>query len=110
MLYKTTDKKARANYEVLRFCDRLSLILCKNEIPTKGRELEINTSINNQKFTIKKENGKISIAPWIFNVDKFDLNIEERILETNEIKSNLAFKKMLDETIPSIKKWTLSKK
>jgi len=43
--YKIDNKKGKAYYEILRFCDRLSLILCKNEVPTRGRKLEINTSI-----------------------------------------------------------------
>ena len=37
--YGLSNKKAMEYYEFLRFCDRLSLILCKDETPTMERKL-----------------------------------------------------------------------
>ena len=74
--FKISDEKARTYYEFLRFCDRLSLILCKDEAPEAGRLLEINTSIGGKTYFIKKtENDDLIISPWIFREDEFDLSI-----------------------------------
>ena len=75
--YHLSDKKARSYYEFLRFCDRLSLILCNDETPECERVLEINTSINGDTYFIKKnDEEQLIITPWIFSAAEFELSIE----------------------------------
>ncbi len=108
--FKISDKKARTYYEFLRFCDRLSLILCKEETPEAGRLLEINTSINGETYFIKKtENNELVISPWIFSSAKFELTVEERILRETQFSSSRKFEKALMETKPQSKTWTILK-
>lgn len=108
--FKISDKKARTYYEVLRFCDRLSLILCKDEVPDDDRLLEINTSINGETFFIKKtENDEMIITPWIFSTSKFELTVEERILKETQFKSSSQFESVLMAAKPKIKKWVIMK-
>lgn len=108
--FGVSDKKARAYYEFLRFCDRLSLILCKDEAPEANRLLEINSSINGEKYFIKKtENDELVISPWIFSSTKFELSVEERILKETKFSSSKAFEIALMDCIPQSKKWTLIK-
>ncbi|MGC1631889.1 MAG: DUF3891 family protein [Gelidibacter sp.] len=108
--YKISNFKAREYYEFLRFCDRLSLILCKDETPTAGRLLEINTSINQTQYFIKKdENDVLRVSPWIFKTDEFKLSIEERLLSQTQFNSSKQFEKVLLNTLPVLKKWTIAK-
>lgn len=108
--FKISDKKARMYYEFLRFCDRLSLILCKNEVPDANRLLEINTSINGETFFIKKtENNELIITPWIFNSSQFELSVEERILKETRFTSSNQFETVLMQANPNIKKWVIKK-
>lgn len=108
--FKISDKKGRTYYEFLRFCDRLSLILCKDEIPDAKRLLEINTTINGETYFIKKtENDEIVISPWIFAASKFELSVEERILKETKFSSSKAFEKVLRDCVPRSKKWTFVK-
>ena len=108
--FKLSDEKARSYYEFLRFCDRLSLILCKDETPEAGRLLEINTSIAGKTFFIKKtDDDELIISPWIFNVDEFELSIEERILKATQFTSNIQFEEVLMKSLPTLKKWKLMK-
>ncbi len=108
--YKVSDKKARTYYEFLRFCDRVSLILCKDETPERGRLLEINTSIDGKTYFIKKtENEELTISPWIFSADEFELSIEERILKETRFTSNLQFEAVLMNSKPQFKKWKIMK-
>lgn len=106
--FKISDKKARIYYEFLRFCDRLSLILCKDEAPDANRLLEINTSIDGKTFFIKKnENDELIITPWIFSTAKFELSIEERILKEAQFSSSNKFETALMNLQPTLKKWIL---
>lgn len=106
--YNTTDDQAREYYELLRFCDRLSLILCKDEAPDAGRVLEINTSIQNRTYFVKKAtNGNLTVTPWPFRDSSFELAIEERILKETQFSSSTHFKKVLMKAQPVLKTWTL---
>lgn len=108
--FKISNNQATSYYEFLRFCDRLSLILCKNEIPEAGRLLEINTSIDKQTYFIKKDNQEvISISPWIFKNAAIELSVEERILKEAQFSSSEKFKSLVMSTVPSVKKWTIKK-
>ncbi|TXD84289.1 DUF3891 family protein [Subsaximicrobium wynnwilliamsii] len=108
--FKVSDKTGRTYYEVLRFCDRLSLILCKDQAPEAERLLEINTSINGETYFIKKtENGVLTITPWIFSATEFELSVEERILKETKFTSNQHFETVLMGSKPQPKKWLLKK-
>ncbi|EPR71809.1 DUF3891 family protein [Cyclobacterium qasimii] len=105
-----TNAKAKEYYAFLRFCDRLSLILCKDETPELERQLEINTSIGGKTYFIKKsENGHLIITPWIFQKDTFELSVEERILNQTQFSSSKSFKESLKQTMPNLKSWILTK-
>ena len=109
-LFKVTDKEAREYYEFLRFCDRLSLILCNDEAPEANRLLEINTSINGETYFIKKiDDDKLTIDPWIFTSSEFELSVEERLLRETQFTSSRQFEKILKITIPQFKKWVIKK-
>lgn len=109
-LFNISDKKARSYYEFLRFCDRLSLILCKDEAPDANRLLEINTSINGETYFIKKiDNDELTITPWIFGSSEFEISVEERILKEIQFSSSKQFETVLMESIPQFKKWVLKK-
>ena len=108
--FKISDKQARKYYEFLRFCDRLSLILCKDETPDCNRLLEINTSINGVTYFIKKtEKDELIIDPWIFQSNKFEVSVEERILKETTFKSSSQFESVLMYATPEIKRWVLMK-
>ena len=108
--FKISDAKARNYYEFLRFCDRLSLILCKDETPERGRMLEINTSIDGKTYFIKKtEKEELIISPWIFSADEFELSIEERVLRETQFTSNLQLESVLMSAKPNLKKWKIMK-
>lgn len=104
------ESQAQLYYEFLRFCDRLSLILCKDETPESNRLLEINTSIDGKTYFIKKkDDDRLMVSPWIFNQQEFVLSVEERILNKTQFKSAKAFEKALSTTMPQSKSWTLVK-
>lgn len=91
------EDKALSHGAILRFCDRCSLILCKDEVPDGERKLEINTSIDGKTYFIyRRKNGNLSITPWCFEVDSFELSTEETVLEQTKYKSQKEFKDVLE--------------
>jgi len=97
-------------YSLIRFCDRLSLILCGEEVPAGGRELEINTSINNDTYYISSESDKrFKISPWVFETDEFKIDFEYKILEQLKFSSNKELEESIAEALPKLQKITLCK-
>ncbi|WP_419213818.1 DUF3891 family protein [Maribacter sp. X9] len=85
-------------YNILLFCDRLSLIICGDEIPETGRKLEINKTINNTTYFIaKNEDSSFSITPWIFSSDHFEVDFEYKIIEQTTFSSNKELEKEIKE-------------
>jgi uncharacterized protein YndB with AHSA1/START domain len=92
------------------FCDRLSLILCKDETPARGRSLEINKTIRNERYMIhRNEKNELIVSPWIFEKDEFELNVEERLTEQFSFKSSKEFEDALMNIQPTLVKWKLVK-
>lgn len=105
-----TKTEVNAIYQVLIFADRCSLILCQNKLPAKNRALEINTSIDGNRYWIKeKESSEIQIEPWIFEKNSFTLSAEYKLLEKSSFTSNSEFEKLLKESPVRLKKWNFSK-
>ena len=80
---KMSEKQLDEAYKLMYWCDRASLILCKNQIPPDEKMLEIAEGPNNTSYNIKQtSDGKIRILPWPFDVDTFDVRVESRIVDT----------------------------
>ncbi|MGB3606248.1 MAG: DUF3891 family protein [Psychroserpens sp.] len=109
-VYQVTEETAKKDYDVLRFCDRLSLILCKDEVPTAGRALEINNSINGTTYFIsRRKNGNVTVKPWVFNCSKFNVHLEVRKTENLKFDSIRRFENEFYNLEPNIQYWTFKK-
>ncbi|MEH6408009.1 MAG: DUF3891 family protein [Leeuwenhoekiella sp.] len=110
-MYNLTKKSAKSYYEILRFCDRCSLILCKNEFPALGRKLEINKSINNSEYYIyRRDDETIGVEPWCFENDTFEVGVEVLQLNKSKFKSNRDLKKTLESSQRIRQEFVFSKK
>lgn len=97
--FEIDEEKALSHGAILRFCDRCSLILCKDEVPDAERKLEINRSIDGKTYFIhRQKNGNLSITPWCFEADSFELSIEETVLEQTKFKTQKELKDALEAT------------
>lgn len=96
-LYGFTKKNENAAYDLMRFCDRCSLILCQNEVPITGRKLEINKTIGNKcYFMNRNEHQKYTIEPWPFESDNFEVEYEYRILTQPTFKTPNELKRAVE--------------
>lgn len=104
------ESEAASHYQLLRFCDRCSLILCKDEIPDAERKIEINTSLDGKNYFIhRKKNEKLSITPWCFEANSFELSIEETILEQTKFKNQKQLRDVLEASQRNILIWEFEK-
>lgn len=97
-------------YDIVLFCDRLSLILCGDDIPESSRKLEINTSINNHTYYISRNSDQsISIDPWIFSSPRFEVDYEYKIIEKTTFNSNKELEVEINEAKIKLQKIKFSK-
>lgn len=90
--YGIKKAEAEAAYDVLRFCDRCSLILCKDEIPARGRSIEINKTIEKKVYMLyQSKDHSITVEPWCFEKKEFEISVEEQILQKPSFKDNTEF-------------------
>lgn len=93
---KVGEKKLKLAYKLMYWCDRTSLILCKNQIPPDEKILEIAEGPDSASYHIKQAaDNSIQIVPWPFEVESFEVAVETRLLNSvifeddNHLKSEL---------------------
>ncbi|QLG46483.1 DUF3891 family protein [Costertonia aggregata] len=97
-------------YQIMVFSDRLSLVLCQNEVPELGRKLEINQSIEDEQFFISQQNDdSLNVEPWVFKRNNFELFIDTRIIAEIKFKDENEFTQQLMSAPLHLKKWRFSK-
>jgi hypothetical protein len=99
--------EAEAAYRFMQWCDRLSLILCQNQLPENERALEIDIGPDlNQYKVIQFNNDLITVDPWPFRLDKFTVKVEVSHLSQIEFANNTALKKALKIAPRKYRSWT----
>lgn len=108
--YGIKKEEAVAYYNFLLFCDRCSLILCQNEVPSLGRAIEINKTIDNKKYFIKRiDETFYTVEPWCFEEDNFTVGIESRTVNQLKFKNNSELQKALTTAEVDIKEWNFKR-
>lgn len=102
--FKISKEKLNEYYQLLRFSDRLSLILCKDEVPENGRILEINESIGNRTYFVRMDDeANLIVEPWCFKDRSFLFSVESRYVKQAVFTSGSDLKKAIDKTEISLK-------
>ncbi len=102
-----TQAISDAAYSFLRWADRLSLILCRRQIPARGRQLDIAPTFNGEMTRIvQQDDGILCIDPWVFEDDELAVSVEVRRLKQLKFKSEEEFRDALDEAEIEHRQWT----
>ncbi|BAU64315.1 unknown protein [Stanieria sp. NIES-3757] len=103
-------EQAESAYRFMQWCDRLSLILCQNQLPENERALEIDIGPNKKQYNVMQfNNGLVTVNPWPFNQDKFTVKVEASHLSQIKFDSNADLKKALKTAPRSYRQWTFIK-
>lgn len=103
--------EAERAYRLLEWCDALSLILCRNNIPQEESKLKLGKGPeNNAHYLWQKKIGKaIVIEPWCFVVDSFTVQVETRVLKQMTFKDDAELEEKLLESDVIERKWFFEK-
>ncbi|MBH8563120.1 DUF3891 family protein [Nostoc sp. CENA67] len=99
-----------AAYAFMQWCDRLSLILCMQELPADERFLEISKGPDEQRYDIKQfADGLVTVKPWPFENDRFTVNVEACDLEQLKFENNDELTEALQKAPIKVLEWTFVK-
>jgi hypothetical protein len=95
-----------AAYQILLFCDRLSLILCQGEIPAMNRRVEIVSERSGVRYDLWENDDKsLAVAPWPFDRLAFEVAVEVRTLRQLEFANDRELEQQLRATEADQRQW-----
>ncbi|EAQ80541.1 DUF3891 family protein [Blastopirellula marina] len=102
---KIGQKEAQAVYQLMRWCDRCSLILCQGALPAMERKLEI-TTLGKARFDIWQCKDKnVCIEPWPFDQTEFAVSIEVFKLSQPTFADDMQLSEALMQCKPIQRTW-----
>ena len=106
---KIPKKEAQQAYDLLHWCDRLSLILCRHEIPEMGRAVEIHQGPDGTTHTLAQpvESGPVGINPWPFQAREIEVSVEASVLTQLQFKDDAELAAALRAAPIETLRWTL---
>lgn len=106
-------KKADAQqaYTLLHWCDRLSLILCRQELPEMGRALEIYAGPDGRRYDVLRPepDGPVKVQPWPFKDDELSVSVEAMVLQQLQFQNDAELAAALREAPIEMLRWELKK-
>ncbi|MCC5620484.1 DUF3891 family protein [Nostoc sp. CHAB 5715] len=97
-------------YAFMQWCDRLSLILCQQELPEDERFLEISKGPEGQRYDImQRSDNLVVVKPWPFQDEKFTVNVEACDLSQVKFESSAELAQALQEAPIKVLEWTFVK-
>jgi hypothetical protein len=105
-----TTHDLQVAYDLMRWCDRCSLILCQNQIPTMGRRIEIITTSDDVRYDImQKGDDLVSVEPWPFAADRFSVSAEVHPANKLQFSDDDDLKRTIDSGQPTVRCWTFQR-
>ena len=104
------EAEAQSSYQFMKWCDRLSLILCQNQIPSSNRKLEINDSPNGEKnYIVETDDNSLTVTPWCFKEDEIKVYVETSHLSQVVFKDNDEIFQALHKAPRTYREWIFKK-
>jgi hypothetical protein len=107
---KISKAQATYAYEFMQWCDRFSLILCRNELPEMERTLEISQGPDKVKYDVKQlSDGTVVVVPWPFAENSLVFGVEARHLAQLQYGSGQELGQAIWQAPVRRKAWRLAK-
>ena len=110
---RLTKTQARQAYDLLHWADRLSLILCRQELPEMGREVEISAlPPGHQRHAsyVSQPAGPGTpavVRPWPFAVKALEVSVEAQELCQLRFRDDAELAAALRQAPVATLRWTL---
>ncbi|NIJ54443.1 DUF3891 family protein [Dyadobacter arcticus] len=107
---KTTSEEIAASYELVEFCDAMSLLICQDLIQPEERKIEISTGPGGAHYELwKRDDQHLIVSPWPFEEDSFTANYETRSIAQLAFKNDTEFKEILESSEVTLMSLKISK-
>lgn len=107
---KLSKADAEKDYAIMNWCDRMSLILCQNELPTDSRRLEVTlTPTGEHSYVWQREDETLGLEPWPFEGAQVEVSVEASHLTETGFESDEVLHVALKKAPTKIKSWTFVK-
>ncbi|MBC3540982.1 DUF3891 family protein [Rufibacter sediminis] len=107
---KVSKAETQYAYDFMQWCDRFSLILCRNELPEMERALEISNGPDQIRYEVTQlKTGTVRVQPWPFQEKQVALCVEARCLPQLQFSSDVELGTVLWQAPITRKEWILQK-
>ncbi|MBC8171202.1 MAG: DUF3891 family protein [Anaerolineae bacterium] len=106
---KVPKKEAEAAYALFQWADRLSLILCRRELPEADRALEVSAGPDGTRYDVICRDGFVTLQPWPFEESNFTVSVETLQLNQLSFKDDLELQVALQATPVTNLVWEFKK-
>lgn len=105
-----TKEEALRAYDLLEWCDALSLLICREDIQPEGRHSEISVGPDKKMYHLSQvDKNTLTIEPWPFESGSFSVHFEYRVLMQIQFESSAEFRKKFVSAEVNEKTWRLKK-
>ena len=105
---KVKKAEVEAAYRLMRWCDQCSLILCGNQLPPGQRALEVSDGPDGTVYFIRQRaDESLTVAPWPFQEEAFDVEVEHRLLEALTFADDPALVAAIEAAPVATHRWHL---
>jgi hypothetical protein len=107
---KIGEAVAQQDYRLLEWCDALSLLICQRDNQPEERHVEISQGPDGQTYHLAQPApGVLSVTPWPFEEEKFEVRFERRELQQLKFRSCEQFKKVFLKASVQEKSWQIKR-
>lgn len=90
------EEKLQSWYALLQWADALSLLLCQQKVPPEQRKIEISKGPGGEVYFLRELSaGTLTVEPWPFVTDSFEVAWESRMVRQMQFDSSLQFRNAL---------------
>lgn len=109
--YAATLKEVAYAYDLVQWCDALSLILCRKQLPPEARRLEISKGPDGTAHYISQriEDASLQVDPWPFTAGQFSVRIEVYNVKQVHFKNDRELYNAINDTPAALRTWLFRK-
>ncbi len=108
--YGATKAEADYGYAFVQWCDALSLILCLDQLPPEGRQLEVSKGPDGTPYFISQHPDQtLGLQPWPFEAPEFSVHVETFELVKLVFKDDKELYNALQDSPMVLAEWTFKK-
>lgn len=97
-------------YDLLEWCDALSLLICKDEMQPEARRTEISTGPDKRRYhLVQGDEDTLTVDPWPFEGNGFSVRYDYRIIPQIRFSSSAEFREAFLGAETREKVWRIRK-